>query len=246
MHLFFVRARHATKLAIDWEADTAIEESVLRSIGNPRLKPIFRGVAEIQRCFVSLPRVSSGRHRRAAWLQSWWCIAGTTSRPTGPNAARFALKSTLARVLLAGSWFTVSEAYVRHATCRWCKMQEFEDATRTRTTSVALTHATTHSFTVSPLRQRRVVMQCLAKAWALTSGRQQQQTPPQQHNTTIPQHHNTNTTTPNNTTTPQHPTSVVLGRCSTCSSIDLSDVAAERLQRHRTSPENGAPKQRLR
>ena len=109
----------------------------------------------------------------------------------------------------------------------------------------ALTHATTHSFTVSPLRQRRVVMQCLAKAWAPTSGRQQQQTPPQQHNTTIPQHHNTNTTTPqhHNTTTPQHPTSVVLGRCSTCSSIDPSDVAAERLQRHRPSPANGAPKQ---
>ena len=44
-----------TKLAIDWEADTAIEESVLCSIGNPRLKPTFQCVAEIQRCLFRSP-----------------------------------------------------------------------------------------------------------------------------------------------------------------------------------------------
>ena len=109
-----------TKLAIDWEADTAIEESVLRSIGNSRLKPIFRGVAEIQHCFVSFARVCSGQHVHNAWQRYWQHIAGTTWHPTGPNALRFATTSCVARALLAGPWFLVFELHVRHATCRWC------------------------------------------------------------------------------------------------------------------------------
>ena len=41
-------------------------------------------------------------------------------RPTGPNAPSFATTSCVARALLAGSWFLVSDLYVRHATCTWC------------------------------------------------------------------------------------------------------------------------------
>ena len=121
-----------TKLAIDWEADTAIEESVLCSIGNPRLKPIFRSVAEIQRCFVSSPRVCSGQHVHNAWQRYWQHIAGTTWRPTGPNALRFATTSCVAPALLACPWFLVFDLYVRHATCTWCRYRPRQETYGTR------------------------------------------------------------------------------------------------------------------
>ena len=124
--------RPVTKLAIDWEADTAIEESVLRSIGNPRLKPIFRSVAEIQRCFVSSPRVCSGQHVHNAWQRYWQHIAGTTWRPTGPNALRFATTSCVAPALLACPWFLVFDLYVRHATCTWCRYRPRQETYGTR------------------------------------------------------------------------------------------------------------------
>ena len=102
------------------------------SIGNSGPSPIFRCVAEIQRCFVSSPRVCSGQHVHNTWQRYWQHIAGTTWRPTGPNAPSFATTSCVAHALLACPGFLVSDLYVRHATSTWCRYRPRRETYGTR------------------------------------------------------------------------------------------------------------------
>ena len=67
-----------------------------------------------------------------AWQRYWQHIAGTTWRPTGPNAPSFATTSCVAHALLACPGFLVSDLYVRHATCTWCRYRPRRETYGTR------------------------------------------------------------------------------------------------------------------
>ena len=120
-----------TKLAIDWEADTAIEESVLCSMETP----------DLSRFFEALLRSSVVLFCRRTFAAGNTCTthgSGTGNTLLGPRGVpqtqtqRFATTSCVAHALLACPGFLVSDLYVRHAICTWCRYRPRRETHGTR------------------------------------------------------------------------------------------------------------------